>query len=247
MTSPMVPMAGPRSGLKMVALKLLAATAVGLSLSACKPDEESHGQVAGWSIIDPVQRHPIMVSQKPANLSLRVARGSHGLATGQKAQLVQFLDKYRGSNARNSRLVVSVPSGSVNEVAAMTAVADMRVLFAEGGFTDGLVTVEPYHSDGDPQPPIRISYLRYVAEGPECGRWPDALGTNTSRNLNYHNFGCAQQKNLAAMIANPADLVESRTLTPGDATRRSTQMDKYQKGEPSGASRSADEQAASSH
>ena len=56
------------------------------------------------------------------------------------------------------------------------------------------------------QRPIRLSYLRYVAEAPECGQWPTNLAEDY-RNLPYPNLGCAQQHNLAAQIANPADLL----------------------------------------
>ena len=37
----------------------------------------------------------------------------------------------------------------------------------EGGFSESAITVEAYHEDRDPQPPIRISYLRFVAELPK--------------------------------------------------------------------------------
>ena len=234
---------GRWSGLQVTARRAFGLVAIGLSLTACAKDEEYNGQVAGWSIIEPNQKHPILVSQKPANLSIRVPRGSQGLAASQKSQIVQFLQKYRAADAGNSKIVVSVPSGAPNEVAAMTAVADMRVLFVGGGFSETMVSVEAYYAESDPQPPIKISYLRYVAEAPECGRWPQALGINDGRNHNYHNFGCAQQKNLAVMIANPADLVEPRTRTPVDAARRDMIIDNYHKGQPTGASWSGDEQA----
>ena len=45
------------------------------------------------------------------------------------------------------------------------------------------------------------------------------------------NHGCATQKNLAAMVANPEDLIQPRPETPPLAARRATAMDKYRKGE----------------
>ena len=122
----------------------------------------------------------------------------------------------------------------------MNAVADMRPILIDRGFNESSVSVEPYHADGDPQPPLRISYLRYAAEGPECGKWPSNIA-ETSRNLNYENFGCAQQKNLAAMVANPADLLGPRTMTPSSAERRDTTWGKYIKGDSSITERQADE------
>ena len=64
----------------------------------------------------------------------------------------------------------------------------------------------------------------------DCGSWPKDL-TETSRNAQYENFGCAQQANLAAMVANPRDLERPRKQSPSDATRRSNVIDKYRQGE----------------
>ena len=82
--------------------------------------------------------------------------------------------------------------------------------------------------------------LRYVAEAPECGRWPSNLA-DESRNLPYPNFGCAQQRNLAAQIANPADLLGPRTVEPADAERRAVVFDRYRQGRTTGAEKSQDE------
>jgi pilus assembly protein CpaD len=61
------------------------------------------------------------------------------------------------------------------------------------------------------------------------------------RNLPYPNFGCAQQRNLAAQIANPADLLGPRTTETADAERRAVVFDKYRQGRVTGAEKSTDE------
>jgi pilus assembly protein CpaD len=169
-----------------------------------------------------------------------VARGASGLSPTQRASVIDFLTRYRVADAGNSKLVISVPSGSANEVSAMNAVADMRPLLADQGFSESAVSIEPYHAEGDPQPPVRIAFLRYAAEGPTCGKWPTNLAENP-RNVNYENFGCAQQKNLAAMVSNPADLLGPRTMTPASADRRDTTWGKYIKGDNSGTTRGTDD------
>lgn len=211
--------------------RMLAAAAVAstLTLIGCKTLDQAP-QVAGWSVVDPSERHPILVSQQPSNLSLRVARGSAGMSPHQKAQVVDFLNRYRGIDAGNSKLVLAAPSGSPNEVAAMQAVAEIRYLIRESGFPEASVTVEAYHEERDPQPAIRLSYLRYVAEGPKCGRWT-ANTAEQSDNSSYANFGCATQQNFAAQVANPADLLGPRTMTPAAAERRDVVWGKYIKGE----------------
>ena len=102
------------------------------------------------------------------------------------------------------------------------------------------MSIEAIHGSAGEQPPIRISYLRYVAEGPECGRWPTNLA-ETEGNLMMPNLGCAQQKNFAAMVANPADLLGPRSMTPPSAERRDVIWEKYVKGESTIATKQEDE------
>jgi pilus assembly protein CpaD len=64
----------------------------------------------------------------------------------------------------------------------------------------------------------------------ECGDWSDNL-SETSTNQNYTNFGCSQQHNLAAMVANPSDFETPRTETSASATRRAKVFEKYIAGE----------------
>lgn len=209
----------------------LACTAaiVALGVAACKHSDEGP-QVASWSLVDPSQRHPILVSQQPSRVSIKVARGSGRLTPHQRSQLISFLESYRGGDNGNSKLVIAPPSGSANEVASMQAVAEIRYLIRESGFAEAAVQIEPYHDESNPQPPIRISYTRYVAEGPECGRHTTNLAEDRG-NMPYPNFGCASQHNLAAQVANPADLLGPRQQTASPGERRDVYWQKYTKGE----------------
>ena len=86
-------------------------------------------------------------------------------------------------------------------------------MMVDYGFSDTVTVTEPYTAGRGADAPLRLSYLQYIAEGPACGRWPTNLARQKD-NLNYDNFGCAQQRNLAAQIANPADLIGPRSMTP---------------------------------
>lgn len=221
------------------ALKLSAATLAMLALSGCKHAEQGT-QVAGWQMVDPAARHPIIVSQQPQTLPIIVQRGSQGLSPQQRAALLSFADRSRASDAGNSRLMISAPSGSRNEVAAMHAVGEIRRLLSDRGFAEDLIQVEAYSDEGAAEPPIKVSYMRYVAEGPECGTWPTNLA-HEPQNLPQANLGCANQRNLAAMVANPADLLGPRTSGERSSERRQVTWDKYIKGESSTAEKTADE------
>lgn len=219
---------------------VLAAAVTAIALGGCKHNEQS-AQVAGWSLVDPAQRHPIMVSQEPAHLAINVARGSQGLTGAQQSEVMGFASRFRASDSGNSRLVISAPSGSPNEIAAMAAVNDIRDVLLDGGFSESAIAVESYHDASGHQPPVRISYMRYVAEGPSCGHnWSENLATDY-KNVGHPNFGCTDQHNLAAMIANPADLLGPRTLGPRDSARRDVVFDKWTKGETTASEKTEDE------
>jgi pilus assembly protein CpaD len=213
---------------------------VALAMVGCKRSYEPTS-VVGWTLVDPSQRHPILVSQQPTDHLIRVARGSVGLTPAQRAELIDFVNRYRATDAGNSRLVVSVPSGAANEVSAMNSVLEVRNVLSDYGFSEAAISVEAYEAEGAGQPPIRVSYLRYVAQPPECGDWSTNLAYEPT-NLPYPNFGCATQRNFAAQIANPADLLGPRSETARSSERRDQVWSKYIRGEPTGARRTKDDE-----
>jgi pilus assembly protein CpaD len=86
---------------------------------------------------------------------------------------------------------------------------------------------------------IKINYAKLVAHAGPCGLWPSDLGPGPdiayNDNRPYWNLGCAMQRNLAAMVDNPSDLVQPRGEQPAYEARRSVAMDKWRKGDnPSG-------------
>ena len=205
------------------------AAVLSLSLMGCSHDEMTQ-KGPNFDLVEPAQRHPILVSKQPSTLTLQVPRGSSGLSPKERADVLDFAQRYRSGDAGDSRLVIAAPSGSANEIAAMQAVQQVRALLADNGFSDSSISVEAYDADHNSASPVKVSYLRYVAEAPECGHWPKNVAYEPN-NMPMTNLGCANQRNLASMIANPADLVEPRTMTPKSSERRDVVWDKYQKGE----------------
>jgi pilus assembly protein CpaD len=205
-----------------------------LAVGGCKTDAEYA------RLSDPALTHPIIVSQRPRSMEVRVGRQAHGLTGEQRADITAFADRSRASDAGNSKLVIAVPSGAANEVAAMYAVGEIRQILSERGFSDASIAVEGYRSENRRNPPIHLSYLQYVAQAPDCGTWPTNLARERE-NTPYLNYGCANQHNLAAMIANPADLLGPRTEGDRVSERRDAVWDKYVAGESTTAKKGEDE------
>jgi pilus assembly protein CpaD len=57
------------------------------------------------------------------------------------------------------------------------------------------------------------------------------LNGRYSENKEYYNFGCATQRNLAAMVDNPSDLEQPRSETAAYTARRTAAFEKYRRGE----------------
>ena len=227
---------------KISTARLLAVSALAVTLTGCKHNEGGE-QVLGWSMVDPAQRHPIMVTQSPTNLDVEVSRGKPGLAPEQRAAVIDFMRRYKREST-TGKLVVSAPGGAPNEVAAVQAAGIVKGLARSEGIGWNEIQVEPYSAEeGNPQPPLRLSFVRHAAEAPECGRFPANLAEEP-RNLPYANFGCSTQRNLAAMVANPQDLLGPRTEQRSrSAERRDVITEKWIKGDSTGSKRDGEEKA----
>jgi pilus assembly protein CpaD len=77
---------------------------------------------------------------------------------------------------------------------------------------------------------ILVRFVSLQASGPDCSKgWGDYASTGSNK-VNSH-FGCADAANLAAMVADPRDLVRPSPDQPADAGRRAVVLGKYRKGE----------------
>jgi pilus assembly protein CpaD len=217
---------------------LLIAAVSALAVTGCKHAEPGT-RIAGWTLVDPAQRHPILVSEEPISLPIRVTRGSSGLSPNQRARILDYYTSFRSSGAVG-RIVVQAPSGSSNELAALHATHEIRALLISEGASEADISVEAYHDDGRSNPPILLTYTGYVAEAPDCGIWPTNLAREPG-NLPYPNLGCATQRNLAAQIANPSDLLRPRGMTDRSSERRDVVWNKYLKGDKTSSAKTRDE------
>ena len=112
-------------------------------------------------------------------------------------------------------------------------------MLAAGGVPSRAITLRHYRPDdpahaADDQAELSEDCggrrpLRPVAGG---SRTQSIDNPGYNENKPYHNFGCATQRNLAAMIDNPADLEQPRPETPAYTTRRNAAFEKYRKGDP---------------
>ena len=212
---------------------LIAGTLVGLAvaLGACKhTDEELTASVPN----DYRQRHPIAIQEADQSVVIFVGHARGGLSASQRADVMGVAQTWlrEGTGAISADLPVDTP----NARAAADSFREIQALLAAAGVPPRGLVVRHYHPE-DPRQmaAIRLNYPKISAVAGPCGLWPEDLGPSIKNkgyyeNKPYHNFGCAYQRNMAAMVDNPADLVQPRPETPAYTTRRSTAFDKYRKG-----------------
>ena len=114
---------------------------------------------------------------------------------------------------------------------------DIRKVLIEAGVKGNRIVLTSYDpADSSASAPVRLSFVAVTAITGDCGQWPsDLFGPSIRDNTNWENFGCATQQNLAAQVANPADLVGPRGMTPIDAQRRAEVISIYRaEGNPAG-------------
>ena len=204
---------------------------VAVALGACTHTDEA----VTASIPDDYRlRHPIAIQEANEQVVIFIGHARGGLSASQRADVMGLAQTWL--HEATGAIVADVPVDTPNARAAADSLREVQALIAAAGVpTRGLV-VHRYHPEDPRQlPAIRLSYPRISAVAGPCGIWPEDLGPSIKNksyfeNKSYYNFGCAYQRNMAAMIDNPSDLVQPRSETPPYTARRVNAYEKYKKG-----------------
>jgi pilus assembly protein CpaD len=209
-------------------LQALAIGLVSLSVAACS-HSASQVAITGAVSTDYRDNYPITISDQLATLDVPVGLQTRYLPAGMEDNILGFAAAFMqsGSNA----FAIVLPAGSANAPAtAAIALQIEELVITQAGIPPGAIEYRSYPAQPDENAPVRLAYVRLAATTPPCGNWPTNLARNWN-NQNYANFGCATQNNLAAMVANPLDLLYPRMMTPPDAARRSAVLGNYEDGQ----------------
>ena len=179
-------------------------------------------------------RHPIAVREKTQTMTVFIGDRRGGLTPTQRAQVGAIASNWRQD--ATGGIVIEIPVGASNERSATGAAREIRSILGAAGVLHHAIEIRPYPvAEPTRLGTVRVNYPRMGAEAGPCGLWPHDLGPTYDpmywSNKPHWNHGCASQRNLAAQVDNPADLVQPRAEGPVLASRRSTVIDKYRKGE----------------
>ncbi len=188
--------------------------ALGISLSAC-------GGTGGRGL---ESVHQPVVAR--ADYAFDVSTAASGLAAGDAARLSGWFDALQLGYGDK----VSVDLGSnYNDGEARGAIASIAARY-------GLLLEDiPPALSGDVAPGgARVIVSRLKASVPSCPNWKGTSDPNFG-NKTSPNYGCATNTNLAAMIANPEDLVRGVAGNgSGDAASAAKGVNLYRTQKPTG-------------
>jgi pilus assembly protein CpaD len=178
-------------------------------------------------------RHPISIKEGKKTLVLFVGHGRGGLSPTQRAEVLAFAQNWKRD--ATGGVTIDRPVGGATERAANDSLKEALSIIEQAGVPSSGIGIRPFDAAGLKHAWLRLNYPLMVANAGPCGLWPDDVGPSydpkTFENREYYNLGCAQQHNIAAMVANPADLVQPRAETPAYEGKRTFGMDKWRKGE----------------
>lgn len=171
------------------------------------------------------ERHPIAVDAQVVTMELD--GGSGQLSEMDRARISAFTDVYftRG----HGPVTVTAPATGTGYKPAEQVAADARAALNAAGVSWADITGASYQASAESGGRVVLSFTRYVATPSPCGDWSDNW-MSMQKNMMSKNFGCATQNNLAAMVADPHDLVAPADMTPADAQSRVFDMQQYRAG-----------------
>jgi len=204
------------------------------TLTGCLTDRPPIAEKVENYPTDVRQRHPIAVREGEHSVAIFIGVNRGGLMPQQRTQVLAFAHTW--AREATGGIVIDQPTDTPNARAAADTLPEVRSILSVAGVPPQAVAVRPYRPDNPIKlATIRLRYPKMIAEAGPCGEWPKDIGpsygSDDGENWPYWNFGCANQRNMAAMVENPADLVQPRAETPAYAGRRSVMLDKYRKGE----------------
>ncbi|GKQ51698.1 CpaD family pilus assembly protein [Bradyrhizobium sp. Ce-3] len=210
-----------------------ALVSLAMMLGACQHAADNSFAMAD-SPADYRLRHPIAVTEADRSIVVFVGRSRGGLTAEQRAEVMGMAQDWmrEGTGA----VTIDVPTDTANARPAQESLREIQATFAAAGVPPRGILVRKYRPENPRlMPAIRVNYPKMKAEAGPCGLWPEDLGPSIHngsyiQNKQYYNFGCANQRNLAAMVEDPTDLVQPRAETPAYTPRRNIAFEKYRKG-----------------
>lgn len=192
--------------------------AAALAVAACQAPYQAEP-----TALEPRHVYPLNVESQVVTLEI-AGDGAGALLPAEALRLDRFVDEF-AVNGQGTLVVYTPPLH--DEAGDGLALAVARRALERGLARPEVGIATTTEASG----PVMVSFERYLVRLPECRGWGVESSYNPS-NSPHVNFGCATQRNLGMMVANPAHLVapagQGGVL---DTIRSDLVVQNYRKGE----------------
>lgn len=176
---------------------------------------------------DPHYAHPTTVEQKTARLDIGPLYAGKPTPADQQ-RIDEFLTAYHGQGGKP--LDVTVSGRSTEDPAAREQALQLANALMERGVPAEDINL--YVQQDQAVGVANMAFPIYTVSPEECGYWDKPYDSDWTNGIS-DNFGCATQRNIDAMAANPRDLAYPQKMTPGRSGARAYYViDNYTKGQP---------------
>jgi pilus assembly protein CpaD len=204
-------------------LKIALLSAASLAVSACAGGP-FNGQQHAMTI---AEAHPIAVDGQVVTLTIDGDVTTSDISNVDKSRLQSFASSYMTNG--HGPITVTAPSGAGKDRNDHEAAADIRKILNDAGVPWSAIHGATYRTGDAGNDQIILSFTRYVATASPCGVWTGQLSSQY-RNLRSPNMGCATMNNIAAMVADPHDLIAPAETAPRDGQAVVRTMELYRDG-----------------
>jgi pilus assembly protein CpaD len=176
--------------------------------------------------------HAIVVELREAELVL-APRPDGTLAVADIPRVKEFIDSWRDGGRGPLRVAIPERLGSGAQDRLIAQLAGlMKRRDADAG------NILPVAASGRAVGVV-LAFDDFVAIGPTCAP-ENARMSSRGKNVQTPAFGCATQRNIAAMVAHPADLIDPAASGDASAARGALVIHNHRLGEPTGARTGSD-------
>lgn len=222
--------------IKAIALRAVFVVGAAAMLAGCMSAGGKPQLTAENYPTDYRKRHPISIREGDRTVELFIGTNRGGLTPSQRAEVMAFAQSWKREGTGG--IAVDLPTGTPNATASADSMREISAMLTAAGVPpQGLIVRQYQPVDSTKLATVKLNYGKILAEAGPCGLWPKDLGASMDRtyaeNHPYWNLGCSNQRNLAAMVDNPADLVQPRGESAGYTPRRTYVIDQYKRGQDS--------------
>lgn len=185
--------------------------------------EKHEWETAGTRTTDANQLHPIGAEVRREAIDIPPVGGSAAAQSDNYFAVTKFVRQY----LRDGRGVLDVRVSSRGSDKTRSFVAS---ILNENGVAPERVR---YGARADGKSGALIAYTKIGSVAPlACDDWSEDITRRAEQGV-YANWGCASQRNLANMVADPTDLVAPAAATPQTADRSQALYRSYTSGKSS--------------